>query len=212
MGQTLNYIAKKYALDLNNQAQIEIPNVGRDDLAKLFAELGFTKGAEIGVERGVYAEILCKNNPELHLYCIDPWTGYSGFRDIKSPDRFDGLYKETQKRLKPLNCTIIKKFSLDAVNDLKPHSLDFVYIDANHKLRYVIDDLTEWSGRVRSGGIIAGHDYWQAKDPKYNRHVVEAVNAYVQVYKIRPLFLLGRKSPLPGEFREKYRSWFFIKE
>lgn len=209
--KTLNYIVKKYKLDTNQKGPIEIPDASREDLAKLFAELGFKIGAEIGVEKGIYAKILCENNPKLHLFCIDPWKPYSGYRDIISKHRFDSLYKETKKRLKGLNCKIVKKFSMDAVNDFKPRSLDFVYIDANHKLRYVIDDITEWAPRVRPGGIVSGHDYRKAKQPKYNRHVVEAVNVYMKVYGISPLFLMGRKSAPLGEFREKHRSWFWIK-
>ena len=45
---TLKYILKKYGLRLSER--IEIPNVGRDNLASLFSELNFKVGVEVGVE------------------------------------------------------------------------------------------------------------------------------------------------------------------
>ena len=47
--QTLDYIVKKYGLNLDGPMPIEIKNTNREDLPKLFHELCFTKGAEIGV-------------------------------------------------------------------------------------------------------------------------------------------------------------------
>ena len=35
---------------------------------KLFARLGFNKGAEIGVRKGEYSRRFCKENPDLKLY------------------------------------------------------------------------------------------------------------------------------------------------
>ena len=46
-----------------------------------------------------------------------------------------------------------------AANLFEMASLDFVYIDACHDYRKVKNDICAWLPRVRSGGIIAGHDY-----------------------------------------------------
>ena len=48
---------------------IEIPNSNRETLAWLFNQLGFTVGAEIGTERGLYAQVLLDKNPNLQLFC-----------------------------------------------------------------------------------------------------------------------------------------------
>jgi len=39
------------------------------------------------------------------------------------------------------------------------HSLDFVFIDANHYYEGVKNDLDAWLPKVKDSGIIAGHDY-----------------------------------------------------
>ena len=38
------------------------------------------------------------------------------------------------------------------------HSLDFVYIDADHSYASVVEDITAWKNKVKQGGFIAGHD------------------------------------------------------
>jgi hypothetical protein len=38
-------------------------------------------------------------------------------------------------------------------------SLDFVYIDACHEYRKVKSDIRAWRAKVRSGGLLAGHDF-----------------------------------------------------
>ncbi|MCH7513766.1 MAG: hypothetical protein IH947_07460, partial [Bacteroidetes bacterium] len=38
--------------------KVEIPNCGREDLAKFFVEMGFKVGAEIGVDKGEFTKVL----------------------------------------------------------------------------------------------------------------------------------------------------------
>lgn len=37
--------------------------------------------------------------------------------------------------------------------------IDFLYIDADHRYEYVLQDIQAWSKHVRPGGTIAGHDF-----------------------------------------------------
>ena len=95
----------------------------RIELAKLFARLGFTRGAEIGVCWGRYSEILCRTNPNLKLLAVDAWRR----------NRTHRSYAGTKRRLAKLNVTIDRRSSMDAVVDVADESLDFVFIDADHK-------------------------------------------------------------------------------
>lgn len=209
---TLDHLLHNYNLDPAARTPIEIPNVGRDDLARLFGELGFKRGAEIGIERGVYSEVLCQSNPGVMLFCVDAWAAYPGYRDHVSQEKLDGFYEETKQRLAPFGCQLIRAFSMEAVKQFEDQSLDFVYIDANHELPFVMFDLIEWSKKVRRGGIVAGHDYYQSTRQDTKNHVVYAVDAYVRSYRIKPWFLLGTKAKVSGEVREKSRSWMWVKE
>ncbi len=205
---TLDYIVKKFNLTLEARSPITIPHIGRNELAGLFAELGFNEGAEIGTEQGFYAEILCKANPNLHLNCVDPWIAYdrgTGFRLGATQPQFDAFYIEAAERLRPYKVTFIKKMSMDAVTKFDDGSLHFVYIDANHRLEYVTQDIVGWAKKVRPGGIVAGHDFIKYKYQQ-SCHVVEALGAYNEAYRRGlPWFVLDH---MPGENR---RSWFFVK-
>lgn len=206
---TLETLLQKYNITLNGQdSPISIPNVGREQLAELFCELGFTLGAEIGVDQGEYSEILCSRNPNLHLLCVDPWETYDGWIGFKREP--EDAYDIARERLKNHDCTFIRKRSLDALADLADNSLDFVYVDSNHRFEYVVADIAGWSRKVRSGGIVSGHDYI-SRGPSIHLQVIPAVQGYTKAYSIDPWFLFGRKEMIPGEIRDTERSWAWIK-
>ena len=209
---TLKYILEKYKLQ-PNRMPTEIPNMGRADLPTLFNELGFKIGAEIGVLAGEYSELLCKGIPGLHLNGIDAWKIYwPDYRDYKVQSRLDAEYELAIKRLAPYAVKIIRKMSMKAVEQFDDGSLDFVYIDGNHEYPFVTLDLIHWSKKVRTGGIVAGHDYYETKAKNSRCHVIPALQGYVRAYKIWPWFVIGTKAMNPGETRDRSRSWMFVKE
>lgn len=214
---TLDFIIKKYNITVGGQYIVEIPNMGRNDLAKLFAELDFKIGAEIGVWRGEYSEILCKANPNLQLFSVDSWQ-YSAYEPLEreialqtNQEYFDGKYNEAVKRLSKYNCTIIKKDSMPALADFADNSLDFCYIDANHDFVSFTNDLHYWLKKVKPGGIISGHDYAYYPYHKFN-HVKRALIPYARCYRMIPLFVVGAETYDEGLTRDPYRSWFYVKE
>ena len=54
---------------------------------------------------------------------------------------------------------IVRKYSNQAVEMFKDNSLDFVYLDANHKYEEVKADIEMWFPKLKSNGIISGHDF-----------------------------------------------------
>ena len=194
---TLKFILEKYNVELNEDYPITLPHA-RDELARLFSYLGFKVGAEIGVDRGLYAEELSKTNPGVKLFCIDPWKTYSDYDDFKDQRILDINYKNTIKRLSPYNCEIIKKSSVGAIKDFENESLDFVYIDGNHAYDYALKDIRIWSPKVRTGGIVSGHDYIWRNHRRDRFDVQKAVDLYVKENN-KKLFMF------------KPSSWFFVK-
>jgi len=189
---------------------IELKGVGRAYLPVLFRALGYTQGAEIGVWKGVFSEILCQGVPGLHLFCIDAWQGYANYRDHRHQHLLGAAYDTATARLTPYGATLIREFSVPAAAAFPDGSLDFVYIDANHSFEHVVADLAAWEPKVRSGGILSGHDYFEA--PRHlHIWVVEAINGYTKAHDLDPWFLLGRRKVRPGEFHELERSWFWVK-
>lgn len=203
---TINFIVNKFNLlkEIDEIGKyimpIQINEFTRNNLAELFAELGFQYGAEIGVEQGVYSDILLRENPKLTLTGVDAWKAYDGYRDHTRQAKLDKFYQTTLEMLKPYGdrSILLPMFSMQAINVIRDESLDFVYIDANHDFAHVTEDIFHWSKKVRSGGIIAGHDYYTENIPSHV-HVPYVLEGYTKAYNIKPWFI----------FED---SWMFVKQ
>jgi hypothetical protein len=162
----------------------------RTALAALFGELGFTRGAEIGVQEGRYSEILLQNIPNLSLLLVDPWEEYQrpGMSG-PSAEKQERIYESARRRVDGLAVKFLRMMSLEAAQEIPDNSLDFVYIDGNHTFDYVMQDLIAWSSKVKDGGIVAGHDYYHFR----SGGVVYAVNAFTAAHGIREWFIDGEK-------------------
>jgi len=190
----------------------EIPNASRDDLPGFFIEMGFKRGVEIGVYKGEFSEKFCKAG--LELSSIDPWQMYKGFENPRGQDRLNFQYEHTKRLLSPYpNSRIIRKTSMEALEDFNDNSLDFVYIDGNHEFRYIAEDLYEWTKKVMPGGIVSGHDYFYTKSGSGKQiwHVAYVLDAYIKAFNIENWYLIGSKQAKEGEKRDKWRSWMFLK-
>jgi hypothetical protein len=197
---TLDYILEKWDVEVTGKNVLYVEDRSRDDLADLFADLGYKEGAEIGTRRGDYARTLCKANPGLKLHCVDPYLAYPLYRDCTDQNVIDKQFATAAERLKHYNCSFLKQYSMDAVKSFAPESLDFVAIDGNHRFEYVVNDIIEWSKIVRRGHICSGHDYFRSKTKPF--HVSHAVDAYVKANRISPLIVLKKVWP---------PSWLFVK-
>lgn len=203
--QALEHLVNKFNIDLNQESPIFIP-IGRfKDIPKLLAELDFNYGAEIGVYRASYSKILLNRNPNLHLIGVDAWAIYEGYKDFQITD-----IKEAQKesadiynRYSP-RTTLIQGWSHEVAQEIPDESLDFVFLDANHAYEYVVQDIADWSKKVKKGGIVYGHDY----DDYSNRHrwaemnVINAVDGWMKSYRIKPWFVTTNN---PN------RCWLYVK-
>lgn len=208
---TLKFIVDKYNLDTDKKIIVEISNVGRSNLADWIHELDFKTGVEVGVANGYFSEILCKANPQMKLIGIDPWLPYAEYSDYKKQSTFNALENEAIEKLsKFTNYEFMKEMSMDAVKKFEDNSLDFVFIDANHKDPYITQDIEEWSKKVKSGGIVSGHDFVKIADVNWN--VKDAVLRYVVKQNIKPLLVLGASARKTGTIRELHRSWMFVKK
>lgn len=175
---------------------VPIRKAGRLHLCELFAALEYTQGAEIGVWQGAFAKALCEAVPKLHLRCVDPWHTYTGYDDKKNDNRrLHEAHEIAVKTLTPFDCEIMRMESLYAADQVPNDSLDFIYVDANHAEYAVRADLKAWVPKVRSGGIVAGHDYVLTK-PKPHIHVKPAVDTFVAERGIETVYILAAdKSP-----------------
>jgi len=208
---TLEYIRQKFGFeDFNGRQPMMIPNFTRDDMAVLFCDLGFKIGAEVGVSEGVYSETLLKANSSLKLYSVDPWSMDINFDEIPEY-KLLRAYEKASARLVKYNCQIMRMSSMEAVHNFDDGSLDFVYIDGDHRFAHALEDITEWSKKIRSDGVVSGHDYQRYRGVHSVHYgVIKAVRGYTESYEITPWFVLGRRSFEPRYDKCPY-SWMWVK-
>lgn len=121
---------------------------------------GPVRGAEIGVLGGGHACTMLREYADMvTLHLID---SYGGITDA------DPKFVEFKERFAADKNRIIWHImtSLDAAQVIPDHSLDFVYIDANHRYDSVSQDIRAWLPKVYLGGVLCGHDYFSHSSVK----------------------------------------------
>lgn len=61
-----------------------------------------------------------------------------------------------------VNLSFLRMESVQAVKTFADESVDFVFIDADHDYEHCAEDIRNWSKKLKPGGILAGHDYYDA--------------------------------------------------
>jgi hypothetical protein len=75
--------------------------------------------------------------------------------------------------------TFMKLTSMDASTSPQiPPQVDFVYIDGNHSYRAVAEDIRAWWPKIRPGGVLGGHDFYNGYARAHDG-VVKAVTEFV---------------------------------
>ena len=193
----IDYIKDKYGVD---GEIMKLPISRWKEWPLLLAELGIKKAVEVGTYKGKFAEVLCNFIPDLDLTVVDAWKVYGGYKDYGENDLENEAYKQTCERAGKKGFKIVKGWSNEVVNQFADESLDYVFIDGNHDFEHVVEDVSIWSKKVKTGGIVSGHDFF--KNHRKNFGVIEAIPAWCKAKDISPLFIV-KKDQCP--------SWFYIK-
>ena len=127
-------------------------------LGNLIKEIEFPIGVEIGCADGFTTEHLLESNPNLSIYCIDPWVNYIDWNGNNLNER-EEIYKIFLDRTSKFGdrVKVLRKFSDDAVTDIPDNSLDFIFIDGLHTYDQVTRDMTNYYPKLKNNGIFSGH-------------------------------------------------------
>lgn len=112
-------------------------------------------GVEVGVREGYNAKSMLTQLPIKKLYLVDPFKPYMENGLLKEGVSFDIADKNLSKFKDKIE--FIKQPSDKAI-DYIPNNLDFVYIDGCHEPEYVKQDMELWYPKIKTNGILAGHD------------------------------------------------------
>lgn len=182
----------------------------REKLLSIFRfPVHFPRGAEIGVQRGIYSEYLIKAGRFSKFYCIDSWQHVPGRQDGSnvSQDQQDLIFFQACKRLAQFGyrVEIIRSSSSKAVERFLDNSLDFIYIDADHTYDGCIADLECYYPKLKEDGVMAGHDFLDG----YYGSIIQTA------YGVRSAitdFVMEEGISSVGITEGDFPSWFFFKD
>lgn len=137
----------------------------RNYFSHLFAHGGFRRGIEIGVQDGRFSEIFLEQISKLLMK--DQWTWVmvepnpTKYLNRRLGQAGKSSKWENEGYLQKCEVTLQKTISTDpALLTAYPDGyFDFVYLDASHSYEDVKAELPFWWKKLRSGGVMAGHDY-----------------------------------------------------
>jgi predicted O-methyltransferase YrrM len=138
-------------------------NLPAHDLIPMIQNLGSEiRCIEIGVDLGFNSYMLletCLNIIE--LVGIDPYTAYQDWDRFVDQTEIDTKWNEiTSKNIEFLGpkFKFLKTTSTLAAKNLNNNAYNFIFLDGDHSSHGVYCDLNNYWPKLRSGGIIAGHD------------------------------------------------------
>lgn len=126
-------------------------------LADLINERNYKSVIEIGTAYAGNAFHLLSNTNIERLICIDPYKYYPAMPGFICQDEYDTLFQFAKNRLRFLPAEFIRLSSKEAFSILEP--VDLVFLDGSHDYEDVKWECENYSNLVKSGGVLAGHDW-----------------------------------------------------
>lgn len=153
--------------------------VSQAESGQHFVEVGSYKGrssAYMAVE-------IALSGKQIRFDCVDTWQGSEEHQAGELFEDLDvvrgRLYNVFLKNMEPVKeyYTPVRATSLDAAAMYADDSIDMVFIDAAHDYDNVLADIKAWAPKVKSRGIISGHDWHHPPIKQAVRETLGEVNS-----------------------------------
>jgi hypothetical protein len=131
---------------------------------------------EVGVAEGHYAATFLSMWPGKYVM-VDRWSHVAGYEDVMNgpdaehEDRFRQAMEVAARHAGRVH--VMRADSLVAAGQFDDRSLDFVYIDGDHSYAGCKADILAWAPKIKVGGVLAGHDYYNRPPFEVRRAVAE---------------------------------------
>lgn len=124
---------------------------------------------EVGVQRGEYAKNILETIPSIEkIYLVDLWQNQENYFDHAnvSNTQHQECMAETISNTAPWKdkVVLLKGYSIEMAKQIPDETLDWVYIDARHDYKGCLEDIEAYWPKLKSKGIMSGHDYMSADE------------------------------------------------
>lgn len=144
------------------------------------------EGVEVGVFEGQYSELIA-SRWQGRLVGVDPFIHYpdSIYKDGSNRTDLPAIGKATAQKMSAYsNYILFPEESLMAVERFMDGKLDFVYLDGNHGLKHIRNDIEAWWPKVKPGGLLCGHDMYDRENDAHSCGVATAVLEFLYANKL----------------------------
>lgn len=160
----------------------------RYDLWRLLPQDG-GKMVEVGVANGDFTFSMLYCWPGVG-YMVDPWSEIDPTLEQENipvneqERRYQGVIKKAGEAQWGARARVMRQASRDACLAFNEGELDMVYLDGDHSLTGVSMDIDSWWPLIKSGGVLAGHDYLHGRHDGVMYGVKDAVDGFVRDMKL----------------------------
>lgn len=124
-------------------------------------------GAWLGKSTAYMADTIRQSGKGIAFHTVDTWEGCpndpTGNLAAAMAKEGRSLHSRFLRNIAECGLTKyvmpLRMASPEAAEHFDNHSLEFVYIDADHSFDAVWADIAAWLPKVKPGGILAGHDF-----------------------------------------------------
>lgn len=116
---------------------------------------------EVGCAEGLFSNDILSWKLGKH-YLVDAWQSIPGGGDKSSPQQWhNSNYDNVLKLIDPYGdrAIVLRGLSVEMATKIPDDSLNLVYIDCGHQYSEVLADIKAYLPKLKSGGIMAFHDY-----------------------------------------------------
>ncbi|WP_123624540.1 class I SAM-dependent methyltransferase [Halorubrum sp. CSM-61] len=155
----------------------------REEMLEAFPKGG--RVAELGTDEGKFSEqILSITDPD-ELYLIDVWE--SNEYSDRSVEEVETRHAD---RIADGTVEILAERPDVALERFEDDSFDWVYVDTTHTYEQTLRELEVCRRKVKSDGVIAGHDYCLGDVPNGQWYgVIAAVHEFCTEYEMKLTYL-----------------------
>lgn len=174
-----------------------ITNHNRAQLLRVLPKGGNV--AEIGVFRGIFSVQIRRVAQPNILHLIDPWSAESGSGPMEGP-RNESAFEEVQTifrdDIKSGGVVLHRRYSTDIAAEFPEGYFDWIYVDAMHDYKNVLEDLISFKNRVKEDGFILGHDFSNSEMSRKRAFgVVRAVREFAMLEGWQLVLLTNEANP-----------------
>ena len=147
----------------------------RDELPAAMKKIESNKRmCELGVWFGSNLKMMIVSGSPEEIVGVDTFEDDG---EVKGVKRYINL-REELKAFEGVKVQLVKDDSNWAWVMFPKYHFDYIYIDSDHRYDAACVDIKKWYERLKSGGVLAGHDYKDAPQCGVKRAVDEFVKLH----------------------------------